>query len=333
MNNPKRLLIAVVSLIAILIAGTAGYILIEGWSLLDALYMTVITLTTVGYLEVHEMSASGRVFTMFLLIGGVGGALYTLTAIVQYVLEGNLGSTLGRRQMKNRIAGLRNHFIICGYGRVGHEIARVLAEEGVPFVVVDKDKDAVAHAEMDGRLYLLADAADEAVLREAGVEHARGLIVALGDDADSTYVTLSARQLRSDLFIEARASSPEAEKKLKRAGASRIVSPYAAGARRMAMLALRPEVADFIDIMDNHNRELELETVSVAEGSPLIGKPVSDLRSSTRASVLAVTRQDGTLVANPAGDEVLASGDRLIVLGTREQMRALEQYCERCKIG
>ena len=269
MNNPKRLLIAVVSLFAILVTGTAGYIVIEGWNLLDALYMTVITLTTVGYLEVHEMSAAGRIFTMFLLIGGVGGALYTLTAIVQYILEGNLGSTLGRRQMKNRIAGLKNHFILCGYGRVGHEIARVLAEEGVPFVVVDNDKEAIAHAEMDGRLFILADAADEAVLREAGVEHARGLIVALGNDADSTYVTLSARQLKADLFIEARASSPEAERKLQRAGATRIVSPYAAGARRMAMLALRPEVADFIDIMGNRDRELELETVNLAEDSSL----------------------------------------------------------------
>jgi len=333
MSTAKRLIVAVLALLAILVIGTAGYMVIEGWNFPDALYMTVITITTVGYLEVHPMTEAGRVFTMVLLIGGVGGALYTLTAIVQYVMEGSLGITLGRRQMRNHIAGLRNHFIICGYGRVGQEIARVIAEEGVPFVVVDKDKEAIAHAEMDGRLYIMADAADEAVLKEAGIDRARGLIVALGSDADSTYVTLSARQLKNDLFIEARASSPEAEKKLKRAGANRIVSPYATGARRMAMLALRPEVADFIDTLTFRGRELQIETLTLGEDSGLIGHSVAEMHSLTRASVLVITRDDGQLLANPAGEEVLRKGDRIIVLGTNEQMRTLEQYCERCTFG
>ncbi len=333
MGTPKRLLIAMFALVAILAIGSGGYMLIEGWGLLDALYMTVITITTVGYLEVHAMSEAGRIFTIFLLFGGVGGALYALTAIVQFVTEGNLGSTLGRRQMRNRISGLKDHFILCGYGRVGHEIARVLAEEGVSFVVIDKDKEAIAHAEMDSRLYLLADAADEAVLKEAGIERARGLIVALGSDADSTYVTLSARQLKADLFIEARASTPEAENKLRRAGASRIVSPYATGARRMAMLAMRPEVADFIDILSYRGQELEIEILTVGDGPGLIGQRIADLRRSSQAAVLAVTRRDGRLIANPGDDETLQKGDRLIALGTRQQVHALESYCERCKIG
>jgi voltage-gated potassium channel len=292
--------------------------------------MTVITITTVGYMEVHTLGTAGRLFTVFLLIGGVGGALYTLTAIVQFVMEGSLGITLGRRQMKNRIASLSNHFILCGYGRVGQEIARVLAEEGAPFVVVDRDKEAIAHAEMDGRLYLLADAADEAVLKDAGIERARGLIVALGNDADSTYVTLSGKQLKNDLFIEARASSPEAEKKLKRAGASRIVSPYATGARRMAMLALRPEVADLVDIISDHGQELDLETLTVSEA--LEGRKVDELRRSSKASLLAITRQSGRPIVNPDDEEILKKGDRLIVLGTREQVRSFESYCERCRI-
>jgi voltage-gated potassium channel len=332
MGTAKRLLIAMLALLAILGIGTAGYMMIEGWNFLDSVYMTVITITTVGYLEVHPMNAAGRVFTIFLLIGGVGGALYTLTAIVQYVFEGSLGTTLGRRQMKNRIAGLHNHFILCGYGRVGHEIARVLAEEGAPFVVVDKDKEAIAHAEMDGRLYLLADAADETILKEAGIERARGLIVALGNDADSTYVTLSARQLNADLFIEARASTPEAEKKLNRAGASRIVSPYATGARRMAMLALRPEIADFLDTMSVRGTELQMETLTVSEDSGLAGHKVEEMRNLIQAAVLAITREDGQLVANPANTEVFKKGDRVIVLGTNEQMRSLEGYCKRCRL-
>jgi voltage-gated potassium channel len=234
--------------------------------------------------------------------------------------------------MKNRIAGLHDHFILCGYGRVGHEIARVLAEEGAPFVVVDKDKEAIAHAEMDGRLYLLADAADETVLKEAGIERARGLIVALGNDADSTYVTLSARQLNADLFIEARASTPEAEKKLNRAGASRIVSPYATGARRMAMLALRPEIADFLDTMSVRGTELQMETLTVSEDSGLAGHKVEEMRNLIQAAVLAITREDGQLVANPANTEVFKKGDRVIVLGTNEQMRSLEGYCKRCRL-
>jgi voltage-gated potassium channel len=186
---------------------------------------------------------------------------------------------------------------------------------------------------MDGRLFLMADAADENVLKEAGIERARGLIVALGNDADSTYVTLSARQMKSDLFIEARASTPEAEKKLKRAGASRIVSPYATGARRMAMLALRPEVADFIDTLSFHGHDLEIETLTLNDGSQLVGKKVSELSSATRATVLAVTRSDGRLVANPSGQVALEKGDRVILVGTREQLRDLERYCERCRIG
>ena len=333
MGSAKRLLIAVYGLAAIVAAGTAGYALIEGWGFLDALYMTVITITTVGYMEVHELSPAGRIFTIMLLVGGVGGALYTLTAIVQFIVEGKLGTTLGRRQMKNRIANLKDHFILCGYGRVGHEIARVLAEEGAPFVVVDKDKEAIAHAEMDGRLYMLADAADETVLKEAGIGRARGVIVALGNDADSTYVTLSARQLKSDLFIEARASTAEAENKLRRAGASRIVSPYAAGARRMAMLALRPDVVDFMDIVSYRGQELEIETLTIGESSSLIGRKIAEVRKASQAAVLALTRLDGRLVTNPSDDEVLQKGDRLIALGTREQVRTLEDYCERCRVG
>ena len=332
MGAPKKLLAAIIGMIGILIIGTTGYMLIEGWSLLDALYMTVITITTVGYQEVQPLDSSGRLFTMFLLVVGVGGALYALTAVVEFVLEGRLGTTLWRRRMKNRIANLKGHFILCGYGRVGQEIARMLAAEGADFVIIDRDKDAVARAEMDGRLHMLADAADEDVLKEAGIERCRGLIVALGSDADSTYVTLTARQLEPHLFIESRISTPEAEAKLRRAGANQIISPYSLGAKRMAMLALQPDVVNFIDTIAYRGHELHLEVLTVSSGSPLDGQKIGQVRKTNKAAILTLTKKQGKLIANPSDEEDIEASDKLITLGTREDLRALENYCEGCTL-
>ncbi len=328
--NPslRRLFWGVIALFAITAIGSFGYMLIEGWSFLDSLYMTVLTITTVGYDEVHPLSQGGLVFSIFLMVGGVGGALYTLTAIMAYVIEGEFGITLGRRQMKNRIAKLRQHFILCGYGRVGQEIAGVFAEEQVPFVVIDNDIGMINQAEEDNRLFISADATSDEALREAGIEHARGLVVAVASDADSTYITLSARQLRPELFIEARASSSEAETKLKKAGANRVISPDSIGARRMAMLALRPAVVDFFDtVTHRRGQELQMENIAIKGNSCLVEQPVDKVRQRTKATILAISRQNGKLLANPAADEVLEAGDILIAMGTREQLTSLEKIC------
>ena len=332
MSVSKRLLTVTGVLAVIVILGVAGFMLIEGWNFLDALYMTVITIGTVGFAEVHPLDSAGRIFTIFLIVGGSGGALYALTTLVQFVMEGQLGSALWRRNMKNRINHLKNHFILCGYGRVGQEIARILAAEKAEFVIVDKSREAITQAELDNHLYILADAASDEALKEAGIERARGLIVALGNDADSTYVTLSARQIKPDLFIEARVSAPEAEGKLKRAGADRIISPYSIGARRMAMLALQPEVADFIDIVSFKGHELHLENLTVGKGSPLADKNVGEARQRSKAIVLAINRNSGQLVANPPDAEKIQAGDGLIAMGTRDELRAMEGICESCKL-
>ena len=332
MSPTRRLLWGIIALAIIIVTGAIGYMLIEGWSFIDALYMTIITITTVGYSEVHPLSESGRIFSIFLIVGGVGGALYSLTVIVSYLIEGEFGITLGRRQMKNRIAKLKNHFILCGYGRVGQEIAHVFSEEGIPFVAIDNDQDSIANAEKDGYLYLLADATTDDVLKEAGIEQARGLVVAVGSDADSTYITLSARQLQPDLFIEARASSSEAEAKLNKAGADRIISPYQIGARRMAMLALRPAVVDFIDTVTYHRgRELQMENISVRKDSSLAGLAVEEARRLTKTTVLAISKKSGKLLANPTAEEIIEVGDILIAMGTKEQLESLEKICQRCK--
>jgi voltage-gated potassium channel len=332
MSVSKKLTIAAGFLVGIIVVGIAGYMLIEGWDFMDALYMTVISVTTTGFSEVHVLNTAGRLFTVFLIIGGSGGAVYALTVIVQYVMEGQLGSALWRRNMKNRVNHLKNHFILCGYGRVGQEIARILAAEKAEFVIVDKSREAISQAELDNHLYIMADAASDEALKEAGIERARGLIVALGNDADSTYVILSARQLKPDIFIEARVSNPEAEGKLKRAGADRIISPYSIGARRMARLALQPEVADFIDIVSFKGHELHLENLTVGNGSPLADKTVGDARQRSKAIVLAINKENGKLLANPSDTEKIQAGDGLIAMGTRDELRAMEGICESCKL-
>jgi len=325
----QRLRRGLIILASIIVAGTIGYMLIEGWSFVDAVYMTIITISTVGYGEVHPLTAAGRIFSVFLIVGGVSGGLFVLTAFIQYVIEGRLGTTLGRRQMKAKIAKLKEHFILCGYGRVGEEIARTFSEEGVPFVIIDSRPDNTAMAEEQGYLYLLGDATSDKLLEEAGIERARGLVAAVGSDVDNTYITLSARGLCPDLFIEARASSKQTETKLKRAGANRVVSPNSIGARRMAMLALRPAVVDFIDTVTyRRGRELQMENIAVGGNSPLVGLTVEAIRHRTKATILAISKKSGKLLANPPSEEIIEAGERLIIMGTKEQLTALERLCE-----
>jgi len=231
--------------------------------------------------------------------------------------------------MKNRIAKIKNHFILCGYGRVGQAIAQTFSEEEIPFVVITNDEQHIARAEKDGYLCLFGDATSDEVLKEAGIERAHGLVSAVGTDTDNTFISLSARELRPDLFIEARSSGPESESKLRRAGADRVISPHAIGGRRMAMLALRPAVVDFIDTVTyGRGRELELENVDVAGGSPLIGRTMAQARSKDGITVLAMRKKSGKLLANPPGEEIIEDGDRLIVIGTKKRLSALESLFE-----
>ena len=325
MDSLRRLVWSIGALVAIVAIGVIGYMVIEGWAFLDAIYMTITTITTVGFREVHPLSDAGRIFSILIIIGGVGGALYVLTNIMGYILEGQFGLTMGRRRMKNRIAKLKNHFILCGYGRVGQAIAQAFSEEEVPFIIIAKDEEHIAKANKEGYLYILGDATSDELLKEAGIERAHGLVSAVGTDTDNTFITLSARELRPDLFIEARSSSPESESKLRRAGADRIISPHAIGGRRMAMLALRPAVVDFIDtVAYGRGRGLELENVDVADGSPLIGQTMEKARSKDGITVLAMRKKRGKLVANPPGEEIIEEGDRLIVIGTKKRLAALE---------
>jgi voltage-gated potassium channel len=326
MSTRRRFIIIVSALVIIVSIGVIGYEIIEGWSFIDALYMTVITLSTVGYGEVHHLSTAGRIFSIVLIISGVGAMLYTLTTIVQYILEGGFGDILGRRRMKEKIASLKRHVILCGYGKVGHEVARVFESEGTPFIIVEIDQETVSKAVENGYLCIQGNATSDDVLKEAGIERARALVAALGSDADNLYITLSAKEMRPDLFIVARASTEESEPKLLRAGADRIMSPYRIGGRHMAMLTLRPLVVDFVDTtMLSRGRELVLENIKVSSGSPVEGKTVKEgSQCCGGAAILAVRKKDGRLLTNPAQDTLLDLEDELVIIGTRNQLRTLE---------
>ena len=325
MNPLRRLFWGIFWLVGVIVVGVVGYEIIEGWNFLDSIYMTVTTITTVGYNEVHPLSDGGRIFSIFLMIGGVGGALYALSGIVGYIVEGNIGTVWERRKMQNKINNLKGHFILCGFGRVGEEIARAFKEE-VPFIVIDNRPECIARLEKSDYIYLEGDATRDDVLKSAGIERARGLIAAVGSDTDNTYITLSARGLRPDIYIEARASSTEAVTKLERSGANRVILPHAIGGNRMAMLALRPAVVDFIDnVIYSRGHEMRLENVDISENSKLLDLTIKDVRDKTRVAVLAVQKKGHTLMPNPTGEESVEVGDKLIVIGTKVQLSSLEE--------
>ncbi len=322
----RRALAIIFVLIGIVAAGVVGYMVIEGWSFLDALYMTIITISTVGYQEVAPLSQASKIFSVVLIVVGVGAMLYTLTTVVQYLLEGHLVNIWGRRRMKDRIGKLNDHVILCGHGVVGREVAQAFVAEGVEFVVIERDAASMSDPAEKQYSYVEGDATHDDVLEAAGITRARALVAALGTDADNVYVTLSARGMRSGLFIVARASTAESEPKLIRAGADRTMSPYRVGGRRLAMLTLRPVVVDFIDTtMRSRGGDLVLENVRISAGSPVTGLTLGEGRQICGdASILAVQKKDGDLLANPAADVVLDIDDEIIVAGTREQLRHLE---------
>lgn len=322
---PRRLIIAAGLLAAVIVLGVVGYVFIEGWTWFEALYMTITTVSTTGGGEPHPLSTGGRWFTLLLIIVGFGVLTYTVLALVGYVLEGQLGAAVETRRMRRRVARMRDHFILCGYGRVGREIAREFVDERIPFVIIDVNQASLEAAAAEGYTVVNGDAADVRVLQEAGIASARGLVAAVDSDADNIYVTLSARVLRPNLSIVARANQADSEPKLRLAGANKIISPYTIGGRRMASLAMRPTSVEFVDtVLSAGNSELLLEDITITAGSTWTGKPLGNLvGESDEAIVLALKRGD-TMLFRPAGETTLVAGDELVAAGPRQAIRALE---------
>lgn len=318
---------AVALLVSIFAGGTAGYMLIEGWSAWDAFYMAVITVTTVGYREVHDLSRAGQAFTIVLLLGGVGAGLYTFTLLATVVVEGGLGKRLQRRRRERMLETVKDHFIICGYGRIGSIVAQQFQRQQVAFVVIERDPERLQAAIDDGVLAVEADASREDVLKRVGIERARGFIAAVGTDAENVYAVLSARVMRPDLFIIGRAETEDARIKLKRAGADRVISPYQIGAVQIAQTAMRPAVVDFFELATStDNLELAIEEVAIGPKSVLARQSIleANLRQRFGIIIVGIQRQDRRMEFNPEPDTAIREGDKLVVLGRPDSLKQLE---------
>ncbi len=312
------------ALALVILGGSLGYWAL-GASPLDALYRTVTVITTVGYQSSQALGRGEKIFTIVLVLVGVGTALYALGALLEVLIEGQLSAMFGRRRMERKIAGMSDHVVICGWGRVGRVVADQLAARGLEFVVVDMDAER-----LDGISYpsLVGDATDDDVLRQAGIDRARALVCVMSNDAADLYVTLSGRALNPDLFIVGRVRVADSEEKILRAGADRVINPQAIGGSRIAALLMQPHVAEFLDVVTREaGMEWRLEEMHLGERCRLCGKELgdSDIRSRTGALVLALRQPDGGFVTNPPPDTVLQAGQVLIAVGTEQQLRDLSE--------
>lgn len=325
---PRRLAFLAIAIAFTLATGTLGFILIEGYPPFDAFYMTLTTVTTVGYKELHDLSRAGRIFNSFLIFFGVMTIFFAVGLMTQTMVELELHQYFGKRRVRKMIQNLRNHYIVCGFGRVGRGAAEELVTAGAPFVVVDRSEERVARALSAGMIAVRADATRDETLREVGIERARGLIATLSTDADNLFVILSARALNPSLKLCARIAEDESEQKMRRAGADFVFAPYNLVGHRMAQSMMRPHVAQFIDFTTkNIGLDVGIEQVQVAEQSEFASRSLEQLqfRRELGVIVLAIRRADGSMHFNPPADAVIGGGDYLIVMGEPENLRRVER--------
>jgi len=324
----RRMIYLLLAITVAIVLGTLGFHLIEGWTLINSLYVAVQTVTTVGYGDVSPSTQSGRAFAILFMLVGVGTVFYALTSIVQAVVESEVLATLGSRRRYRELKKVKNHFIICGAGRIGSRIIRELQRLKAHFIVIEQDAQKIADLTERGIHVLGRDATLEESLKEAGVEHARGLAACLPDDADNLYVVLTARDLNREMHIVARAVEEQAEPKLIRAGANRVVAPTIIGSHRMAQALIKPAVADFMDSIAAENLDLGFEQVEVSANSIYVGKKLSDtnIRSELDAVIIAIRKKSGEIIYHPTGESVLDSDDMLIVIGRNSSLLRLAQF-------
>jgi voltage-gated potassium channel len=326
--NKLRLTLAI--LFTVLIAGTLGFYFIEGWSMLDSFYTTVTTMTTVGYGDFAPRSAAGKIFTIAIIIFGVGTMLYSFSLIAEIIVESRLLRILGRGKLQKTIEKMNNHYIICGCGRIGFLICRELAGEKMPFVVVDNNPEVIQKIQDEGFIYCKGDATQDKILIEAGIKRAKGIVCVLPTDAENLYVILTAKELNQEIYILSRSEEEESEHRLVRAGADRVMSPYTLGGSRMAMAILRPAMLDFIEITTRRQSlELRMEEISVCDGSLLIGQSLesSEVRQHYGLIIVAVKKDSGKMIFNPLANYVIANGDKLIAMGEDKNVKQFAEVC------
>lgn len=328
MEPLHKLRLPLLLILLVLVTGTIGYHLHFKVTLVDAFYMTVITISTVGFREVFELDAWGKLFTAFLIFLGVSSLTLTATYLFQFMMEGHLFGLVKRRKMDKRIDTLKNHFIICGFGRVGEQIARDIQAAGNPFVVIDRNPEAVRRLEERQYVFVSGNATSDDNLLKAGIERAKGIVAASDSDPDNVLITLSARILNPHIFIVARASSPDVLDKLQKAGANRVVSPYISTGQKMASMLNKPLVHDYLDTMAyGTNLEIQLEELELREGADVVGKSLQEaaIRKRTGTTILAIKKQGGRILTNPSVSSTLEAGDCLVLVGTGEQLEKANQ--------
>jgi voltage-gated potassium channel len=326
LKGPKRKFILSALLIVFIIAfGALGYMTIEKWNFLDSFYMTIITLSTVGYKEVHNLSSNGKVFTIILITGGVGVIFYTLSTGARFVLEGELQEVLGRQRLEKKIRELKDHYIVCGYGRMGRTICKELKVKGINFVIIEKNLGILD--EKADILILEGDATRDETLKKANIERAKGLVSVLPTDAENLFVVLNARELNTNLFIVARTDEESTGRKIIRAGADRVISPYYIGALKIAHTILKPTVMDFIEFATKSgNIELQMEEIKVQEGSRLVGLTLDEcgIGKDLNIIVVAIKKLTSRMEFNPTSRSTIEIGDTLIALGEISKLKILE---------
>ena len=328
MNRTRHLAISISLLLLVVLIGTTGYMFFEGWSLLDSLYMTIITISTVGFGEIHHVNTDGRIFTIFLVMVGVGFTMYVAAAVVQFMVEGRMQIILGRRRLDKKIGKLKNHYIVCGYGRIGRVLCKNLRRNPIDVVVVEKNPEMIPQMDEDGILYIAGDAAEESCLLRAGIERAKGLVAVLATDTDNVFLVLTARQLAPALKIIARASQEGAKNKLQAAGADSVESPYEMGAVSMAHRIIRPTVTNFLDLAFAYRRtDIQMEEIPVGESSSLINLPLKDsgIRQNFNLIIIAIKKPDGTMQFNPSFETAIMPGDTVIAVGKMGDLQKLEK--------
>jgi len=322
-------------LLALVSLGVTGYMTIEGWSLIDALYMTIITLGTVGFKEVHDLSFYGKIFTITLIVFGVSVLGYIVGSLAQIMFEGQIQRIIGRKKVEKRIDSLNDHYIICGFGRIGQLICKEFAAKPIPFLVIEKLPEAHEKLHHEEYLHLRGDATEDETLLRAGIKRAKGLISVVTSDTENVYITLTARGLNPDLYILARSGEEGSEIKLRRAGANKVISPYLIGGSRMAQAILRPNVVDFIEIATaREHLELQMEELLIPASSVFVGENLisSGFRKETGTIIVGIKQRNGTMVFNPESHTKMEAGDTLIVLGHPDAIQKLEDLikCDSC---
>ena len=326
MIDSKKLRYSLLMLIGIIALGTCGYYFVEHMPLFEAFYMTIITLSTVGFAEVIPLSQVGRAMTVIIIILGISVGAYTIGVLVRALVEGELVKIFGRRKMQKQVSGLKNHFIICGFGRIGRIVCSELNADNIDFLVIEQDPSVIEYIQTQKYLYLDMDATSEEALMQAGIMEAKGIVTAVNSDANNVFITMTAKSLRPDVFVLARASEEKNEGKLFRAGATRVVSPYLIGGRRIAQMLKKPTVVDFIDIaMMGSHLGLMMEEATIGNKSSLIGKTLIDshLRKDYGVIIVAIKKRSGDMVFNPTPSETLEAGDVIVVIGKKEDLQRM----------